>query len=156
MLMIAMPLSAGEAEKFPFRKPRRALEIQRSRGGESIFFEPGLDKPSRRAQNPPSVIDSESQFHLFRRPVPGKPCRSYGARRAAFGSRGVREGEAAMTGSVVPTEPDRKPATEDGMPRVPTVRSEQLLQGGREVRIVHSGQVYRLQVTRNNKLILQK
>jgi hemin uptake protein HemP len=65
-------------------------------------------------------------------------------------------GEAAMTGPVVPTEPERKPAPEDALSRVPTVRSEELLQGGREVRIVHSGQVYRLQVTRNNKLILQK
>jgi hemin uptake protein HemP len=61
-----------------------------------------------------------------------------------------------MTGSAVPMESERKPASEEGLSRVPTVRSEELLQGGREVRIVHSGQVYRLQVTRNNKLILQK
>ncbi|MCL4206150.1 MAG: hemin uptake protein HemP [Pirellulaceae bacterium] len=61
-----------------------------------------------------------------------------------------------MTGPAVPTEPDRRAASEEGLSCVPTVRSEELLQGGREVRIVHSGQVYRLQVTRNNKLILQK
>jgi hemin uptake protein HemP len=40
--------------------------------------------------------------------------------------------------------------------QVPTVRAGELLQGGREVRIVHNGEVYRLLVTRNNKLILQK
>ncbi|HIQ23312.1 MAG TPA: hemin uptake protein HemP [Planctomycetes bacterium] len=39
---------------------------------------------------------------------------------------------------------------------VPSVRSEELFQGGRELQIVHSSEVYRLIVTRNNKLILQK
>jgi len=61
-----------------------------------------------------------------------------------------------MTGPAVPTEPDRSLVAEERVSRLPTVRSEQLLQGGREVQIVHCGQVYRLQVTRNNKLILQK
>ena len=36
------------------------------------------------------------------------------------------------------------------------VRSEQLLQGGREVIILHNDESYRLMVTRNGKLILQK
>lgn len=36
------------------------------------------------------------------------------------------------------------------------VDSEELLQGQRELLIVHAGQVYRLLRTRNNKLILQK
>jgi hemin uptake protein HemP len=40
--------------------------------------------------------------------------------------------------------------------QVPTVRSEELLRGGRELFIVHNSEVYRLLVTRNNKLILQK
>lgn len=36
------------------------------------------------------------------------------------------------------------------------LRSEDLLAGRREVQILHSGEVYRLLVTRNGKLILQK
>jgi len=36
------------------------------------------------------------------------------------------------------------------------VRSEDLLQGHRELFILHGGQVYRLLRTRNDKLILQK
>ena len=40
--------------------------------------------------------------------------------------------------------------------RGPVVRSDHLLQGHRELRIVHGSEVYRLLVTRNNKLILQK
>jgi hypothetical protein len=35
-------------------------------------------------------------------------------------------------------------------------RSEDLLQGSREVLIIHGSEVYRLLCTRNNKLILQK
>jgi hemin uptake protein HemP len=61
-----------------------------------------------------------------------------------------------MTGPKMPTQPDRQPATEERPVSVPTVSSKQLLQGGRELRIIHDGQMYRLQVTRNNKLILQK
>jgi len=36
------------------------------------------------------------------------------------------------------------------------IDSAQILAGRREVRIVHAGEIYRLLVTRNNKLILQK
>ncbi|MCE5302276.1 MAG: hemin uptake protein HemP [Planctomycetaceae bacterium] len=36
------------------------------------------------------------------------------------------------------------------------VRSEELLQGGREVLILHEGQIYRLSHTRSGKLILHK
>jgi len=36
------------------------------------------------------------------------------------------------------------------------LRSEELLGGRREVQILHEGQIYRLLVTRNGKLILQK
>lgn len=39
---------------------------------------------------------------------------------------------------------------------VPTVHSNVLLAGGRELQIVHGHEVYRLLLTRNNKLILQK
>jgi len=35
-------------------------------------------------------------------------------------------------------------------------RSEDLLQGSREVLLIHGSEVYRLLCTRNNKLILQK
>jgi hemin uptake protein HemP len=49
---------------------------------------------------------------------------------------------------------------EPGDPRrtgpVRTLDSSQILAGGRQVRILHAGEVYRLLVTRNNKLILQK
>ncbi|NLX57368.1 MAG: hemin uptake protein HemP [Planctomycetaceae bacterium] len=37
-----------------------------------------------------------------------------------------------------------------------TLDSSQILAGCREVRILHGGETYRLLVTRNNKLILQK
>ncbi len=37
-----------------------------------------------------------------------------------------------------------------------TINSTELLGGRREVQIVHGGEIYRLLVTRNNKLILQK
>lgn len=36
------------------------------------------------------------------------------------------------------------------------IRSEELLQGGREVQILHAGEVYRLTLTRAGKLILHK
>jgi hemin uptake protein HemP len=39
---------------------------------------------------------------------------------------------------------------------VRVVNSDELLQGARELLIVHAGQVYRLLRTRNDKLILQK
>lgn len=37
-----------------------------------------------------------------------------------------------------------------------TIRSEDLLQGSRELLILHGGETYRLLRTRNDKLILQK
>ncbi len=42
------------------------------------------------------------------------------------------------------------------MSDIPVLRSEDLLQGRREVLIIHGGDIYRLLCTRNNKLILQK
>lgn len=41
-------------------------------------------------------------------------------------------------------------------PPVRTVNTADLLHGEKELRIVHEGQYYRLLVTRNGKLILQK
>lgn len=37
-----------------------------------------------------------------------------------------------------------------------TLRSEDLLRGGREILIQHASDVYRLRITRNGKLILTK
>ncbi|HEY3964193.1 MAG TPA: hemin uptake protein HemP [Planctomycetaceae bacterium] len=37
-----------------------------------------------------------------------------------------------------------------------TLRSEELLRGGREILIQHANDVYRLRITRNGKLILTK
>ena len=41
-------------------------------------------------------------------------------------------------------------------PLVRRVESETLFEGGREVVIVHHGQVYRLRITKSDKLILTK
>jgi hemin uptake protein HemP len=42
------------------------------------------------------------------------------------------------------------------MANVAVVRSDELLQGARELLIIHGTQIYRLLRTRNDKLILQK
>ena len=54
-------------------------------------------------------------------------------------------------------QPGSQPGPEE-RPAEPrrTVTSEQLLGGAREIAIRHEGQEYRLQVTRNGKLILTK
>jgi hemin uptake protein HemP len=49
---------------------------------------------------------------------------------------------------------DRIDAPPPGEP--PVLRSEDLLRGEREVRILHGGEAYRLRVTSNDKLILTK
>jgi len=43
-----------------------------------------------------------------------------------------------------------------GIARARIVHSDELLQGQRELFILHAGQVYRLVRTRNDKLLLQK
>ena len=43
-----------------------------------------------------------------------------------------------------------------GLAGARVVHSDELLQGQRELRIVHAGQVYRLLRTKNDKLILHK
>lgn len=45
------------------------------------------------------------------------------------------------------------PARSSGIPRL---KSEDLLRGGHELVIEHQGQEYRLRLTRNDKLILNK
>lgn len=49
------------------------------------------------------------------------------------------------------------PIVEESAPKdAPLLRSEDLLSGSREVFIQHGAETYRLMVTRNGKLILQK
>jgi hemin uptake protein HemP len=54
--------------------------------------------------------------------------------------------------------PDRGPSSEPHPPAesVRRVRSEDLLQGGRELLITHGQEVYRLRLTKSGKLILGK
>lgn len=62
-----------------------------------------------------------------------------------------------MTDQDIPKQPDRKPrASTKATANIPTVRLEDLIGDGRELHITHGEEVYRLIVTRNNKLILQK
>ena len=49
-----------------------------------------------------------------------------------------------------------QPATASQASRTPRVESRDLFRQGRELIIVHQGQEYRLRLTRNDKLILNK
>lgn len=51
-----------------------------------------------------------------------------------------------------PSEPESRP--DDKSPRV--FRSEELLRGQKEVQIEHQGEIYRLRLTRNGRLVLYK
>jgi hemin uptake protein HemP len=59
-----------------------------------------------------------------------------------------------MTGDAPPTGRDFPPV--NAKPAADFLDSQSLLEGRREVIIVHHGERYRLLVTRNNKLMLQK
>lgn len=48
----------------------------------------------------------------------------------------------------VPSPPERKP--------IVLLAAESLMKGAKEVYIAHNGEVYRLQITRNGRLILKK
>lgn len=62
-----------------------------------------------------------------------------------------------MTDPETPKRPTAKTQDVSQSPaRIPTVRLEELIGEGRELHITHGDEVYRLIVTRNNKLILQK
>ena len=63
-----------------------------------------------------------------------------------------------MTDSLVPQTPaDQSPAIPPATPvEPPSIASTELFQGARVVVITHAGENYRLLVTRNNRLILQK
>jgi hemin uptake protein HemP len=52
-------------------------------------------------------------------------------------------------------DPQRSHEPPASVPLV-TLRSEELLRGGREILIQHASDVYRLRITRNGKLILTK
>jgi len=54
------------------------------------------------------------------------------------------------------SEPATLPETSVDEPALRTIPSETLLQGQHEVLITHGSEVYRLRLTRNGKLILQK
>lgn len=53
-------------------------------------------------------------------------------------------------------EPSTEQAVSSDKPAVREIDSAQLLAGEKEVFIRHLGELYRLRVTRNDKLILQK
>jgi len=53
-----------------------------------------------------------------------------------------------------PTDKPRKRPSPEAAPRM--IRSSDLLQGERQIVIEHEGELYRLQLTRNGRLILQK
>lgn len=64
-----------------------------------------------------------------------------------------------MTDSLTPPLPSGPlpPATPVPQPSEPrSVESAELFQGARVVEITHAGETYRLLLTRNNRLILQK
>lgn len=46
--------------------------------------------------------------------------------------------------------------TEQTTPSLPMLHSNNLFALGREIRILHAGEEYRLRLTRNNRLILTK
>ncbi len=57
------------------------------------------------------------------------------------------------------SSPDGSPAKDQAAPSDPLIAaidSETLLKGGKELLIRHHGQIYRLRLTRNDKLILHK
>ena len=64
--------------------------------------------------------------------------------------------------TLVMPEPPAEPADDcsneapDSAPVANPLRSEDLLRGRREVIIEHGSEIYRLRLTRNGKLILQK
>ena len=61
------------------------------------------------------------------------------------------EAEEPLKNSAVEPLPAPKPSAES-----PRIASQELFKGGRVVEITHAGETYRLLLTRNNRLILQK
>jgi hemin uptake protein HemP len=69
--------------------------------------------------------------------------------------QGARIGSEPPQNQDAPSEKPRRMAASGNIP-LRTLDSAELLQGAREVQIRHDEKVYRLQVTRNGKLILIK
>ena len=62
-----------------------------------------------------------------------------------------------MTESFIPPTPPSPPIIPTPLPSEPrSLESSELFQGARVVEITHAGETYRLLLTRNNRLILQK
>lgn len=62
-----------------------------------------------------------------------------------------------MTDSITPPIPPFAPSgSPTPSPEPRSVESTELFQGARVVEITHAGETYRLLLTRNNRLILQK
>lgn len=61
-----------------------------------------------------------------------------------------------MTDSAVPPTPPLTDAIAPASTEPRSVESTELFQGARVVEITHAGETYRLLLTRNNRLILQK
>jgi len=61
-----------------------------------------------------------------------------------------------MTDAEIKPQENLRNQLENPAPAVRTIRSEDLLQGAQEIFIEHDGETYRLRLTRNHKLILQK
>ncbi len=59
-----------------------------------------------------------------------------------------------MNDSLEPSAPEPLPPADPT--EIPCVDSRELMRGHREITIIHNGQRYRLSITRNEKLILQK
>ncbi len=58
--------------------------------------------------------------------------------------------------AIAPAPIDSAPADSSPKPPLRTIPSTELLQGQREVVIVHQGEHYRLRLTRNDRLVLYK
>ncbi len=51
---------------------------------------------------------------------------------------------------------ERRPVREDRAASMPVVTSQSLFKGAQEIAIEHQGSIYRLRITRQGKLILNK
>ncbi|WP_431021581.1 hemin uptake protein HemP [Chromobacterium phragmitis] len=75
-----------------------------------------------------------------------------GRQSFAAAAAGLGHAAARQRSHYPPTAPAKPPAAASP----PLLHSRQLFGGGREVLIEHQGELYRLQLTRNGKLILIK
>ncbi len=72
------------------------------------------------------------------------------------GGQGDLSGDDPARAILASARPQPEAATPDGQSCPRKIESSQIFCDRREVHIVHCGEVYRLTITRNNKLILQK